>query len=206
MAGLKKIAAILTRPRYWPALAHGVAPTVEHGPALRALEFSTVIDVGASKGQFAYFAHRQWPDAQLLCFEPLPGPRARLSRLLNGSAEIFGCALGNAESEADMHVADRADSSSLLPIGRRQEAIFNTRETGRETVPEGGRRPCPDDPADVPRGRRRGARDPVLLGVAGGGHGQPHGDRARLPDRAAHRCRRPAPPISWPPCSPDRRS
>ncbi len=135
MAGLTKIASILAAPAYWRALAHGVAPTTEHGPALVGREFGTVIDVGANKGQFAVFARRRWPNARLLCFEPLPGPRARLTRLMDGAAEVLDCALGETEGEAIMHVAERQDSSSLLPIGRRQKAIFRTEEAATQPVP-----------------------------------------------------------------------
>ena len=53
----RKLGAILTTPRYRRSLLkHGVAATTEH----RAIKFSrrirTVVDVGASRGQFALFA------------------------------------------------------------------------------------------------------------------------------------------------------
>ena len=81
MAGIRKLLAIMVRPDYWPALLQKIAPTVEHQAALSGFQFATVIDVGANKGQFAYFASRQWPEAVLHCFEPLNGPREKLQAL-----------------------------------------------------------------------------------------------------------------------------
>lgn len=135
MNRLQKCLSALARPGFWPALARGVVPGLEHGPAFERHVFSTVIDVGANKGQFAVFARRRWPLARLICFEPLPGPRARLNAVTGGRAEIHACALGEAEGEAMMHVASRVDSSSLLPLGDRQKRLFSMDEIGQVTVP-----------------------------------------------------------------------
>jgi len=77
---LRKYIKLLQTPASWPALLHGVAATLEHDTALGHETFATVIDVGANKGQFAVYAGIRWPDARLICFEPLPGPRAKLAR------------------------------------------------------------------------------------------------------------------------------
>ena len=56
MSGLiRKLTRILAHPPLWPALARGVAATVEHDAALAGRSFNTVIDVGANKGQFAAY-------------------------------------------------------------------------------------------------------------------------------------------------------
>lgn len=130
-----KFIKLAVMPAYWPDLRLGVAATVEHGAAFRKDVFATVIDVGANKGQFAVFAVHRWPYARLICFEPLPGPRATLARATRGLADIHGCALGSGAGEATMHVASREDSSSLLPLGARQKAIFGMQESGVLQVP-----------------------------------------------------------------------
>lgn len=135
MKRLHKALAALTQPAYWPALARGVVPGHEHGGAFPGRDFATVIDVGANKGQFAAFARHRWPRARLICFEPLPGPRARLTAVTGGYAEIHASALGEAEGEAAMHVASREDSSSLLPLGETQKRLFSMHETRQVTVP-----------------------------------------------------------------------
>jgi sulfur-oxidizing protein SoxX len=63
----------LAVPGYWPSLARGVVPGFEHGAAFIGREFSTVLDVGANKGQFAMFARHRWPRARLVCRKALPG-------------------------------------------------------------------------------------------------------------------------------------
>jgi FkbM family methyltransferase len=129
--GLSAIAV----PGYWPTLSRGVVPGVEHGAAFVGLEFRTVLDVGANKGQFAAFARHRWPAARLICFEPLPRPRARLAKVLRGTGEIHPIALGETEREADMHLASREDSSSLLPLGEAQKQYFSMDEERVVSVP-----------------------------------------------------------------------
>ncbi|WP_462322659.1 FkbM family methyltransferase [Halochromatium sp.] len=78
-------------------LRHGVVATLEHGAALGRETVNTVIDVGANKGQFASYARLRWPKARLICVEPLPEPRAKLTRITRCHAEIHACALGAEE-------------------------------------------------------------------------------------------------------------
>lgn len=134
MASLAKLAALALEPKSWPALARKIAPTIEHRAALGTFDFKTVIDVGANKGQFGYFAKMQWPDADIHCFEPLPGPGARLADLLKDHVTLHACALGTEEGTADMHVASREDSSSLLALGAAQKSMFEMDEVGTHTV------------------------------------------------------------------------
>jgi FkbM family methyltransferase len=129
-----KLAKLMARPRYWRAIAAGVAPGIEHRAALAGLRPATVIDVGANKGQFAYLAETLWPSAQIVCFEPLPGPRARLTELMGERARIYDCALGQTEGSATIHIASREDSSSLLPLGRQRE-LFRMDEAASLEVP-----------------------------------------------------------------------
>ena len=90
-----------------------------------------VIDVGANKGQFAYFAAMRWPHARIYSFEPLAGPR----NLLGDRVTVFDCAIGDTDGEAVLHVASREDSSSLLPLGSKQKSLFDMDEVGTVTVP-----------------------------------------------------------------------
>ncbi|MEJ0023488.1 MAG: FkbM family methyltransferase [Alphaproteobacteria bacterium] len=127
--------AAAATPRTWGAFSKGVLATMDHRAALERFQFGSVIDIGANKGQFAAFAMASWPQAKLFCFEPLPGPREKLKAVTARRATVFDCALGQEESTATMHVASRADSSSLLPLGERQKAMFQMSEASVLNVP-----------------------------------------------------------------------
>jgi FkbM family methyltransferase len=123
----RKLAHLLAVPAYRRALvSQRVAATVEHEGQPFADSYGTVIDVGSNRGQFAVFARRRWPDARLLCFEPLPGPRDVLTQMADdlGNAAVLPYALGNESGEQRMHVARSDDSSSLLLATRRQVEAF----------------------------------------------------------------------------------
>jgi FkbM family methyltransferase len=122
----RKLVGVLQVPEYRRALRHGVAASVEHEAIPLRVDFATVIDVGANRGQFAVFAARRFPKAQLICFEPLSGPREQLTRAVgsNPRLRVLDCAVGSEDGAAEFHVSASDDSSSLLPIGQRQRDAF----------------------------------------------------------------------------------
>lgn len=122
-------------PAYWPALSRGVVPTIEHIAALDALSPDTVIDVGANKGQFSAMAARLWPVAKLIAFEPLPDQADKFASHLGKRAKLHRCALAAEQGQMELHIASRADSSSLLPLDDRQKSMFDMEEIGLLTVP-----------------------------------------------------------------------
>ena len=96
-----------------------------------------MIDVGSNRGQFAVFARQRWPNARLLCFEPLLGPRKVLTRITEklGNSRVLPYALSDESGEAEMHVTRSDDSSSLLAVTRRQiEAFPDTVEVDQVAV------------------------------------------------------------------------
>ena len=102
----------------------GVAASVEHSRVPFASGIRSVLDVGASRGQFALFALERFPGARIVCFEPLPEARERLLRVGGNRTEVHVVALGARPGSARLQVSAADDSSSLLPIGRRQVAEF----------------------------------------------------------------------------------
>ncbi len=131
-----KVARLAQHPEYWPALRQGVAASVEHHNVPFAGNIRTVLDVGASRGQFALFATQRFPEAQVICFEPLPGSRAALRDALGARVEIRPAAVGAEAGTAELNVSAQDDSSSLLPIGERQVAEFpGTSQSGTLEVP-----------------------------------------------------------------------
>lgn len=136
---IRKLAAILAVPAWRAALRrHGVAAGVEHARVLRNLgPVATVVDVGANRGQFALAARYCFPAARIVSFEPLAGPAALWRKVFSGDgrAELIEAAVGPESGEAQIHLSARDDSSSLLPITARQNALFpGTAEAGTETI------------------------------------------------------------------------
>ena len=131
---LGKFCRLLPRRVWRRGLLHGVAATVEHTAALKDLALKTVIDVGANKGQFSLFIRGLFPDAQIIAFEPIPTAANKACRLFRadpmfslptGSApNRAGLALGESSGRSILHLSQRADSSSLLPITDLQSRLF----------------------------------------------------------------------------------
>lgn len=121
-----KLWHILESPAYRRALRHGVAAAVEHNTVPYSVDFATVVDVGANRGQFALVAARRFPNAALWCFEPLPSARAKLEAVLGSRPHVtvLGTALAATAGDHDMHVTRHDDSSSLHAISDRQVEEF----------------------------------------------------------------------------------
>ncbi len=138
-AKARKLAGILVVPAWRAALRrHRVAAGVEHARVLRNLgPVATVVDIGANRGQFALAARHCFPQARIVSFEPLAGPAALYRAVFAGDdrARLVEAAVGPEPGEATIHVSARDDSSSLLPITARQNALFpGTAEVGTATI------------------------------------------------------------------------
>ena len=123
-ARIRKLSRLISDRRYWRPLSSGVAASVEHNEVPFRTDHRTILDVGASKGQFALFAEGRFPDAKVISFEPLPGPAATLRSVTGNRVEVRTVALGSTPGSAEINVSGRDDSSSLLPIGERQVREF----------------------------------------------------------------------------------
>jgi FkbM family methyltransferase len=134
----RKLARLARTPRYRRALRRGVAAAIEHEELPYRPDLRTVVDVGAHRGQFATFARERFPQASIICLEPLPEPRRVLGSVLNGDGRVrvYELAASNrSEERVEMHVSRLDDSSSLQPIGPRQVAAFpGTEEAGSTWV------------------------------------------------------------------------
>ncbi len=134
----RKLALIASTPAYRRALRHRVAASTEHQHDPLPSDIRTVIDVGANRGQFALIARERWPEARLICFEPLSKPVAVLRRVFgeDQGVEIVQAAASAGPGRATLHVSRRDDSSSMLPITNRQSETFpGTHEIATTEVP-----------------------------------------------------------------------
>lgn len=122
---LRKGLRTVRRPELLFALRHGVLPTMEHLDVPFG-SFATVLDVGASHGQFAAHARSRWPTARIVCFEPTVKAANCLRRLSSRyRLEVYNCALDEADGTVELNVAVDDDSSSLLSPTLRQTAEFH---------------------------------------------------------------------------------
>src|SRR3954453_6786862 len=135
---VRKLAAVFVNSDYRAAFFRaGVAPSIEHIELLKSLDFATVVDIGANRGQFSLVARRCFPSARIIAFEPLPEPARRFRAALAADRLItlHQVAIGATKGVATMHVSAEDDSSSLLPITDLQQSLFaGTREVGTESI------------------------------------------------------------------------
>lgn len=134
---LGKLTYAAVHPSCWRSLCNGVAPSIEHRAALSRLSPDLLLDVGANRGQFSLMAKILMPRLPIHAYEPLR-TEAQVYRKIHGSrsdVRLHEIALGMNNENALIHISKSADSSSLLPIGARQLAIFpETAEVGSEMI------------------------------------------------------------------------
>jgi FkbM family methyltransferase len=133
LAKARKTALLLTQPAWTWAAAHGVAATVEHRELTRYVRPTTVIDIGANKGQFTVFALGAWAGCRVIGFEPLLGPitRARMVTARHGDrVRLHRAAIGPWRGEIEIRLTNRQDSSSILPVTDTASEAFGVKATG----------------------------------------------------------------------------
>lgn len=86
----------------------------------------TVLDVGAHIGEFAQHIRAMLPDADLISFEPLQEPFAKLTERFKGQPNFraIRCALGDKPGQCEIHHNEFAPSSSLLPMAELHKQSF----------------------------------------------------------------------------------
>ncbi|MCI5122963.1 MAG: FkbM family methyltransferase [Candidatus Electrothrix sp. AR5] len=124
-------------------LIKGVAASIEHASIIELLissDIKTVIDIGANKGQFSITARKYFPGAHIIAFEPINKPAMKYRSIFKDDSQtrLVEAAIGPKNEFLEMHISKAVDSSSLLPIGPKQVAIYpGTEETHKETVEVG---------------------------------------------------------------------
>jgi len=126
MFKLLKLFNILRVPLLIRALVKGTAAGTEYSRLLRKLNCKHVVDIGANGGQFVLIARKCFPDVGIDSFEPLAEPADRLEKVFANdvNTHLHRCAIGAEKTTMTIHVSERDDSSSLLPIGPNQSELF----------------------------------------------------------------------------------
>jgi FkbM family methyltransferase len=93
---------------------------------LAPYHISTVLDIGASRGQFAKYVRRLLPDAFIHSFEPIPAVYQELLAAMRGDTKFaaHAVALGDRTQSALMNVNDFSPSSSLLDMAETHVTAF----------------------------------------------------------------------------------
>lgn len=122
----KKVVFGLSSIRLFRALLKGVGASIEHRSIIGGLTFDTVIDVGANKGQFALLVQEIAPLAEIISFEPLQAASEVYDTVLGShpNCKLFNLALGEKAGKKRIHISNKDDSSSLLPITALQNNLF----------------------------------------------------------------------------------
>ncbi len=133
---LLKLFNILRTPLFVHAFLKGTAAGTEHRRFLQSLDCRHVVDIGANCGQFALISRKCFEDARIDSFEPLAELADRFEKVFSGDANthLHRCAIGAEKATMTIHVSERDDSSSLLPIGKNQSELFP--HTGEREVRE----------------------------------------------------------------------
>jgi FkbM family methyltransferase len=103
-----------------------VAAGIEHERLLSKLDYRTVVDIGANRGQFSLVARQCLRQARIISFEPLPTAAAKFRAVFGDDDRVMlhEAAIGPVPGNATIHISRRDDSSSLLPITATQVALF----------------------------------------------------------------------------------
>ena len=111
---------------FFRALIKGVAAGTEHRKLLESLDVRHVVDIGANRGQFALVARKCFPGIHIDSFEPLAEAAEKFKRVFRGdtNTHLYQYAIGIGKATMTIHVSERDDSSSLLPIGPTQSKLF----------------------------------------------------------------------------------
>jgi FkbM family methyltransferase len=97
-------------------------------PWIQALGIATVLDIGASVGDFAFTIRSLLRDARIYSFEPLPDCFAAMLQHLEGVPNFtaFNLALGDQAGELVLQRSTHAPSSSFLKMTAAHRTAFPT--------------------------------------------------------------------------------
>ena len=134
---ITKLLNILYDKLFLSALFKGTAAGTEHLRMLNNLDCNHIIDIGANKGQFALVSRKRFPKARIDSFEPLSEAADIFEKVFKNENNTFlhRIAIGRKEESHTIHVSNKDDSSSLLPIGKNQTSLFpGTQELEQRSI------------------------------------------------------------------------
>jgi FkbM family methyltransferase len=104
---------------------------------ISTLSCNSLVDIGANRGQFVLVSRYCFPQTRIFSFEPLSEPASLFSSIFEDDelTTLYQFAIGQRNETTQIHISNRDDSSSLLPITPLQEALFpGTAEKNLATI------------------------------------------------------------------------
>ena len=116
-----KIARVLWIHEYRAALLRArVFASTEHDRIIDKLGLSTVVDIGANRGQFALCIRRLYPKAKIFSFEPLRKPAATYRKVFRNDERVKLFDLCKPVTDARALAELRQGPTTYQPHGRRR--------------------------------------------------------------------------------------
>lgn len=81
----------------------------------------TILDIGANIGAFATVAHRMWPEARIICCEPMPFNVCHLRRNVPRGTELISAAIRAHSGVDEIMLGDNLATGSFVNIGRQSD-------------------------------------------------------------------------------------
>ncbi|HAG0015739.1 TPA: FkbM family methyltransferase [Salmonella enterica] len=86
---------------------------------------STVLDIGANIGAFALRAHREWPAAHIICYEPMPFNVDQLRQNVRADwCHVVPCAVRAESGEDDIYIGDMFVTSGFRKGMRQTDRVL----------------------------------------------------------------------------------
>jgi FkbM family methyltransferase len=82
---------------------------------------ATILDIGANIGAFAQRAHEKWPDAQIVCCEPMPFNVVHLRRNAPARTAIISAAVREQSGVDDIFIGDHFVTCGFVQLGRQTQ-------------------------------------------------------------------------------------
>lgn len=81
----------------------------------------SILDIGANIGAFAQQAHQHWPEARIICCEPMPFNVCQLRRHAPAGTTILSAAVRKHSGVAEIFLGDNFASGGFFQFGRQTQ-------------------------------------------------------------------------------------
>jgi FkbM family methyltransferase len=102
------------------------------------LKVCWVMDIGANRGDVAIAALKSYPEAKVMCFEPVGSTYEALGKALSAFSDrayLFNFALSDHAGQGEIHLTTFHGANSLAPQTESHKALNpHVREVGSETI------------------------------------------------------------------------